>query len=641
MRHLHLIRAGLLGATLLLTRVVAADEVPVAFGTAGGDAWDFSRSIDVTVPEGRCDHVVVTSPVSAVTLPSGRGQVRTRVSLQPGDNQIKAECREHGVERGAAQQNWNVRLRNAPTASIHVSENGAGLTLDAQASVPAPVRASAITRYEWRARDGNPAGLSGLPTSGACIDLSDTVPDGEYYVSLEVADSDGRADETTIMFRALGGSLRTVDPDHDHAAWIDRAVVYGVVPALFGSHGLADVTARLDQLRDLGVTALWLSPITESPPGDFGYAVTDYFHVRRSLGDENELRELIRAAHARGIRVIIDFVPNHLSDQHAYFADTMGRACSSPYFEFFDRGQDGNAEHYFGWTNLKNLNYSNPEVQRLVIEAFAYWVREFDVDGFRVDAAWGPRQRAPDFWPRWRAELKRIKPDLLLLAEASARDPYYGRHGFDAAYDWTEKLGEWAWHDAFEGGPRTAQRLRSAIEASASDALVFRFLGNNDTGPRFRSRYGLGRTRLAAAMLLTLPGIPGIYTGEEVGAAYEPYKDAHKIAWDDVYGLQSWYRRLIALRREHPALRSRDIRMLDVADGEDVLAYMRSAEKSSDNVLVLLNFGASPAHVVIASDIVEKLRGRKLIDLLTGEEIAIDDSNIAIAGEAIRILGPR
>lgn len=120
---------------------------------------------------------------------------------------------------------------------------------------------------------------------------------------------------------------------------------------------------------------------------------------------------------------MMDFVPNHVSEQHAYFTEAIARAAASPYFNFFARDQDGNAKHYFDWSNLKSLNYGNPEVQRLVIEAFAHWVREFDIDGFRVDAAWGPRQRAPDFCPRCRRELKRIKPDMLLLAEASAHDP--------------------------------------------------------------------------------------------------------------------------------------------------------------------------------------------------------------------------
>ncbi|NOJ42157.1 alpha-amylase family glycosyl hydrolase [Bradyrhizobium australiense] len=635
--YLHLIRAGLLGAALLLTG--AADQVPVSFGTAGGDTWDFFKSVDITVPEGRCDQIVVTSPGSAVTLPAGRGQAHARISLQPGDNQVRAECRQDGIERGSAQQSWNVRLHNTPTALVEISENGRGLTLGAQRSAPAPVRGSAIAAYEWRARDDNPAPLAGLPASGARIELFDVPPDGEYYVTVKVTDGSGRTDEATVMLRAQGGILRTVDAGHDHATWIDRAVVYGVVPTLFGPRGLADVAARLDQLRELGVTALWLSPITESPPDDFGYAVTDYFRIRQSLGDERKLRELVQAAHARGIRVIIDFVPNHLSDQHVYFADAVRHERSSPYFSFFARGRDGKAEHYFDWRNLKNLNYANPEVQRLVVEAFAYWVREFDVDGFRVDAAWGPKQRAPEFWPRWRVELKRIKPDLFLLAEASARDPYYGRYGFDAAYDWTGKLGEWAWRDAFEDEPNTARRLRSAIEASASgEVLVFRFLQNNDTGPRFRSRYGVGRTRVAAAMLLTLPGIPGIYTGEEVGAAYEPYRDAHQIAWDDDYGLQHWYQRLIALRREHAALRSREIRMLDVADGQNVLAYLRGAGEPSEDVLVLLNYGKSPVDVSIARDVVEKLSGGSLSDLLTGEEIGIGDGNIGLDGETVRIL---
>jgi glycosidase len=369
--------------------------------------------------------------------------------------------------------------------------------------------------------------------------------------------------------------------------------------------------------------------------------VTDYFHLRRSLGAGEDLRELIRAAHARGMRVMMDFVPNHLSEQHAYFTDTIARARVSPYFNFFARGQDGNAKHYFDWTNLKNLNYGNPEVQRLVVEAFAHWIREFDVDGFRVDAAWGPRQRAPDFWPRWRHELKRIKPDLLLLAEASARDRYYGRNGFDAVYDWTDKLGEWAWQGAFDDAPNTARRLRSAIEASMSDALVFRFLENNDTGARFRSRYGIGNTRVAAAMLLTLPGIPCLYMGQEVGAAYEPYKNSQPIGWDDVDGLRDWYKHLIALRRDQPALRSRDLRMVETAGNEQVLAYVRGGEKPSDSILVVLNYGGSPAEIELGAEALEPMRGKEFVDLLTGDEIHSGNARISLAGQSARILKAR
>jgi cyclomaltodextrinase len=627
----------MLGAVLLVAGGVFANEVPVAFGTHGGDAWSFHQQVEIAVPARRCDHVVVSSPMATVSLRAARGHVRARLALQPGNNQIRAECRERGVVRGKARQNWQVRLRNAPMASIRLHESGAGLILDAHQSAPAPVYPAAIIRYEWRAGDGGATTLAGLPASGPRLALSRPAPDGEYKVTLDVTDAAGRSDRSTILLRSQDQVLRGVDPAHDHAAWIDRAVVYGIVPKLFGSRGLADVTARLDQLADLGVTALWLSPLMESPPGDFGYAVTDYFRLRPSLGSEAEFRDLIQAAHARGMRVILDFVPNHLSDRSAYFTDTVAHGRASPYFDLFSRDRGGHAEHYFDWVNLENLNYANPQVQRLVVEGFAYWVREYDVDGFRVDAAWGPRQRAPEFWPRWRAALKRIKPDLLLLAEASARDRYYGRHGFDAAYDWTDKLGEWAWQKPFDDEANTAQGLRSAIEKSSSEALVSRFLENNDTGPRFRSRYGLERTRIAAAMLLTLPGIPCLYTGEEIGAAYEPYKDAKPIVWDDVDGLRGWYKRLITLRRDFPALRSRNIRLLDVAPEQNVLAYVRPAVKPSDSILVILNYGTQPAVVALGND-AAATQGRTFVDLLNGEEVRPEGSGIAIAARSVRIL---
>jgi cyclomaltodextrinase len=637
LRRVVLTHAGVLGAVALLTGPLAASDVPMAFGTRGGDAWQFHKLIDITVSRRRCDQVAIVSPTTSLVLAPEHGHVRARIALQPGNNSITAKCREHGALRHIAHQNWYVPLRNVPTASIRLKENGTSLALDAYASKPAPFRAAAIARYEWRPDDRNPAPLAGLPATGPRLDLTASAPDGEYRITLEVTDEAGRSDESIVLLRSQGGTLRKVDPDHDHPAWIDRAVIYGVVPWLFGPRGLADVTAQLDQLSELGITALWLSPIMESPPGDFGYAVTDYFRLRRHLGTEDDLRDLVRAAHARGMRVILDFVPNHLSDRNAYFTDTIAHARSSTYFDFFSRDRAGRAEHYFDWTNLENLNYANPEVQRLVIEGFAYWIRNFDVDGFRVDAAWGPRQRAPDFWPRWRKELKRIKPDLLLLAEASARDSYYRQHGFDAAYDWTEKLGDWAWRGPFDDPKNTARDLRSAIASTAEHAMqVFRFLENNDTGARFVSRYGQDRTRLAAAMLLTLPGLPCLYTGQEVGAGYEPYKETRAIAWDDVDGLRSWYRRLIALRRDYPALRSHDLRFLDVAPEANVLAYLRRAEKPSDSILVILNYGAEVVVPLLTDE--PLMHSRKFIDLLTGDKIALDGPTVAIAGQSVRIL---
>jgi glycosidase len=383
---------------------------------------------------------------------------------------------------------------------------------------------------------------------------------------------------------------------------------------------------------------LWLSPITGAPSGDFGYAVTDYFRVRPSLGSDDDLRALIGAAHARGMHVILDLVVNHLSDRHPYADDAAVEGRRSPYFDFLARTAAGAVAHYFNWQNLDNLNYGNEQVERMIIAASAYWVREFHVDGFRVDAAWGPRMRAPHFWPRWRAELKRINPDLLLIAEASARDSYYLHHGFDAAYDWTSELGQSAWHDAFDDPSQTVRRLQAAIGASPG-AAVLRFLDNNDTGKRFIARYGAARTRVAAAMLLTLPGLPALYTGDEIAADYEPYRTTQPISWTDPSGMTAWYSRLLALRHREPALRSNAIQLLPLASAPNVLAYLRTSADGADKLLVLLNYGAEPANVLLNA-LPQKDQSAGAVDLLNGEEFAGSGlrSTVQIKRYGVRIL---
>jgi cyclomaltodextrinase / maltogenic alpha-amylase / neopullulanase len=380
-------------------------------------------------------------------------------------------------------------------------------------------------------------------------------------------------------------------------AWIDQAVVYGVVPRSFGdTGGFRDVTARLDDLADLGVTAIWLSPSNATVPGDFGYAVTDYFRLRDDYGTEADFHKLVRSAHAHGIRVLMDFVPNHTSASHPYFKDAVLYGRASRYWDFYDRDADGEATNYFDWTHLPNLNYGNPEVRRMMTEAFVHWVRDFDVDGFRVDVAWGLKERAPDFWPHLRGTLEAIKPGTLLIAEASARDGYYYTHGYDAAYDWTDELGVWAWDGVFDrlDAAGIVDGLRAALAYTKPDRLVFRFLNNNDTGSSFVSRYGTDVTRVASTLLLTLPGIPCVYTGEEVGASFSPYVDNGPIVWRDRYNLRPHYKTLISLRKRLPALHGPDFDILAVKSAPGVLAYVRGR---SEPVLVVLNFAGAPRTV--------------------------------------------
>jgi glycosidase len=361
---------------------------------------------------------------------------------------------------------------------------------------------------------------------------------------------------------------------------------------MFGPSPLRAVTARLDDLRALGVDALWLAPITDTDDrGAISYAVTDYLRVRPDFGTEEDLRSLVGAAHARGIRVLLDVVPNHTSDRHPFYRDAEARGAASPYYRYYLRDERGQATHDFDWVNLKKLDYRNPDVRRLVTEAFAYWVRELGVDGFRVDAAWGVRDRAPDFWVELTASLRRIRPDVFLVAEASARDPYYVRSGFDASYDWTERLGEWAWEHVFDDPSRVGPALDAALASAATPMdRVFRFLNNNDTGDRFVTRYGVARTRLAAVLLHTLPGVALVYTGDETCAEFRPYDDPPPLTWVDRCGFRPLYRRLAALREQLPALRAGAYQRVRVPGHDAVFAFLRDAGDAG-RALVVANFG--------------------------------------------------
>jgi cyclomaltodextrinase / maltogenic alpha-amylase / neopullulanase len=225
------------------------------------------------------------------------------------------------------------------------------------------------------------------------------------------------------------------------------------------------------------------------------------------------------------------------------------------------------------------------------------------------------------------AEMNRIKPDSLLIAEASARDEFYFEQGFDAAYDWTDEFGHWTWGDALGGiapiGEAMVDVLTDGGQGYHQDALVFRFLNNNDTGQRFISTYGVDFYRTALAMLLTLPGLPCIYTGDEVGAEYQPYSQTGPIDWTDRHGLSDVTKKLIALRRDTPALHSREWSPLTVNPATPLFAYLRTRKNGKAPVVVLLNFSATEveAVAVLPHDTATSFSDEDLIDLWSEETI--------------------
>ena len=621
----------MLGALLLASTHAATIELE----THGGDAWAFELPVSGRISSGTCTSVSLESSRAAVTAAVFDDRFAARALLNTGDNLVRAVCIDRSGKRTeSSSQSWRVALPDIPKARVRVRIEERSIRLDAGASEQAPATAAPVVRFQWRARANNPEALRSMANEplgeafiaqGEELRLATPTRDGEYYVHLRVEDALGRSDESATVFRVANGAARLVDLESEHPRWFDNAVLYGAAPYQFEPQSFIGIKNRLDDIAALGATAVWLSPVTAAAEDDFGYAVLDQFSIRADFGAEAGLRALIEHAHSLGLRVLVDFVPNHFSQSHSYYKDAEQHGSRSPYYDWFDRDAGGTVTQYFDWAHLKNLNFDDPEVRNYITAAATQFIRDYDVDGFRIDASWAVAQRAPEYWPRLRAELKRIDPDIVLIAEASAREPYHVSHGFDAAYDWTASLGQWAWHDAFttEGEIDLAQ-LRVALTNDGKgyppDSLILRFINNNDTGERFVSRFGPDIAAVAATLLFTLPGIPLIYNGDEMGAQFLPYDEGPPIQWRST-ALTDHYRRLASLRHEIRALQTRDFKLVDIHIPQHVLAFVRPGTNATEDLLVLLNFSTrdqtvkpvgAPAREIFA-------RFRKSRDLLSGE----------------------
>jgi cyclomaltodextrinase / maltogenic alpha-amylase / neopullulanase len=482
--------------------------------------------------------------------------------LSPGPNSLQVAS-----NRWVKSQTFLARRRAGPTARIAVNPAAGRLVLSAAASEPDAYLPLPLEQFMWSTRQGAALG------SGPEISIPAPASPGEHYVVLDVIDAAGESDRAEAVF-LLDGGQPLATPVGWQPDWVRAAVVYGVIPPLFGSPPLQAVTAALDRIAALGTTTLWLSPIFATAPGDFGYAVTDHFVVRPEYGDMADLQQLVGEAHERGLRVILDLPLNDTSSHHPYFrqAERLG-ASRSHYWPFYERSSNGRPVHYFTWRDLPNLSYDSKEVRRLALEVAGFWLREANVDGFRCDAAWGVGGRAPGFWAEWTAEVRRIRPDALLLAEAGAASLQWSEEGFSAAYDWGGQLGQWAWPEAFSNNAASVPALDAALRKPSS-TRPFRFLDNNDTGRRFATTHGPGLTAAALSLLLSLPGIPCIYTGQEIGASYLPYRRTRPLDWSDgdPYGYTQLIAALTARRSELPALQSGALTVMSASPADSVLA---------------------------------------------------------------------
>jgi glycosidase len=349
------------------------------------------------------------------------------------------------------------------------------------------------------------------------------------------------------------------------------------------------VTAGLDRIEASGANVIWLMPIHPigvlNRKGSLGspYAARDYRAINPAYGNAADLRALVQAAHARGMKLILDWVPDHTSPDHAWVKE------HPDYYIKNERGEPSVPRDDKGkltdWTDVLQLDYKNPAVRREMIATMRFWLDKFDLDGFRVDVAGFIPY---DFWreavPALRAAVPR---PILLLAEWG--DPEMHRVGFDLTYAWDsyDRL-----KAVWQGSPASSfiKGELADMRAMPQGGMRMRFTTNHDKTawddpPVTIFGRGAGaRAAFVAAALL--PGRPLLYNGQEVESPQRlGLFEREAVAWKQPVADQAraFYARIMKLARTEPSLIARNLSEVETSAPKDVIAYRRG------DLVVLVN----------------------------------------------------
>jgi len=462
-----------------------------------------------------------------------------------------------------------------------------------------------------------------------------------------------------------------VSPD-----WFEDDILYEIFVRSYADsdgNGVGDlkgITGRLDYIQSLGVDTLWLMPVYPSP-SDHGYDVADYLDINPDYGSMKDFKELVAAVHARDMRIIIDFVPSHLSNQNPLFQNAYQNP-DSEYSDWFVWLNDAHTS-YAGFADneeMPRFNHYNPEVVAYLSDAALHWL-DLDsdgdysdgVDGFRVDNITFPPR---EFLVALRQAIKQTNPDALLLGEAWVHNPsdmsQFFPDQFDALFDFPlYELMQGSQDtngDGMLAGKGLPILITSLFEAEArsfpAEAIPLRFLSNHDTNRIANElRAEPARQRLAAQLVASLPGPVMLYYGEEIGMPGQkggaPYYDNYRREPMDWYtqedgpdqtswfmqpdrwnkpadgisveeqenqpdSLLNYYRTVLEIRHSTPALTHGDLSLLELeVSSPGGWGFVRS--KDGQSLAAVYNFSANPIDVTIKEF---PFTSEALKDLLSG-----------------------
>ena len=308
------------------------------------------------------------------------------------------------------------------------------------------------------------------------------------------------------------------DDSYINQAWEDLPK-----PNSFAGGDLKGIIEKLNHIKDLGVNALYLTPIFISPT-NHKYDTIDYFEIDPQFGDKNDFKKLVEKAHSLGIRIVLDAVFNHMCHENPIFKDVIEKGKETRYYDWFYINGDKadvekiNYETFAHVYNMPKLKTSNREVQDYLIKIAKYWIEEFDIDGWRLDVS---DEVSHDLWKRFRKEIKAAKADAVIIGENwHNAESFLRGDEFDSIMNYAFTNACLAYFKGEKSAQETSDYLNMVIMRNRDQAnrMMLNFLDTHDT-PRFITEIGGSRDKLLAALALSVVymGANSLYYGTEVG----------------------------------------------------------------------------------------------------------------------------
>jgi glycosidase len=401
-----------------------------------------------------------------------------------------------------------------------------------------------------------------------------------------------------VGINAEGSEARVMDNPYQptpyvrltHPEWSRNAAIYELNTRQFTPEGtFRAAEAHLPRLKQLGVDIIWLMPIhpigEKNRKGGLGspYSIRDFYAVNPEFGNLDDLKHFVATAHQLGLYVILDWVANHTA---------WDNPMASEHPEWYDRDWKGDFQPtpWQDWSDIIDLDYSNPGLRQYMTEAMKYWVTEADIDGYRCDVA---GYVPVDFWNNLRRELDQIKP-VFMLAEWESRDLL--AEAFDMTY-------AWSWHsmmhDIAQGKADTgslAGYYSNNESAFPRDAYRLVFVSNHDKNSWEGTQFDLFGDSLEATIALSVigEGMPLVYSGQEAGNHKRlEFFEKDTIEWK-THPVGGLYRKLLALKKRNTALwnGSWGATMIPVPNNAPSKVFSFVRQNENDKVFAIFNFSA-------------------------------------------------